>query len=284
MARLSLGDRLMVVPGCGLEWTDVGLHGVRAGVRRRGATSSAPTPTNGRRQLRHLAPGREPALPARHPLEPARCGVTRSLARPNYFDLVPYQLVLHEDLEIKRGNPACGRRPRGTSTCSTSASSPSVGVVSAGVFHKRLNDYIYFFTEEQDDRRGRLRGPRAENGDAATLTGFEVALQNRLSFLPAPFDGLGFYGNYTFTDSEASFPDREGEERVAARPVEARRQPGAPLREGRLLRPGGSQLPRQVHLRSGGDGGGRHLLRQPRAARPRREPAHRDGDFASSPR
>ena len=38
-----------------------------------------------------------------------------------------------------------------------------------------------------------------------------MALQSRLSFLPAPLDGLGFFGNYTFTDSEAVFPDREGE-------------------------------------------------------------------------
>jgi hypothetical protein len=31
--------------------------------------------------------------------------ITRSLARPNYFQLAPDQLILEEDREIERGNP-----------------------------------------------------------------------------------------------------------------------------------------------------------------------------------
>jgi TonB-dependent receptor len=36
----------------------------------------------------------------------------------------------------------------------------------------------------------------------------ELAYQNQLRFLPAPFDGLGLYANYTWTDSAATYPDR----------------------------------------------------------------------------
>ncbi len=50
------------------------------------------------------------------------------------------------------------------------------------------------------------------NGDAASLWGMELAFQNQLRFLPAPFDGLGVYANYTWTDSSAKFPGREGED------------------------------------------------------------------------
>lgn len=40
------------------------------------------------------------------------------------------------------------------------------------------------------------------------MKGLELAFQNQLKFLPAPFDGLGLYANYTFTDSSARFPGR----------------------------------------------------------------------------
>jgi outer membrane receptor protein involved in Fe transport len=38
--------------------------------------------------------------------------------------------------------------------------------------------------------------------------GFEFAYQNRFAKLPAPWDGLGLYFNYTWVDGEADYPDR----------------------------------------------------------------------------
>jgi outer membrane receptor protein involved in Fe transport len=96
----------------------------------------------------------------------------------------------------------------------------SVGVLSAGVFHKRLSDYIYNVAVEE--RRGAVLYDVLEprNSESATLFGVELAFQNQLRFLPAPFDGLGLYANYTFSDSEARFPGREGE--PASLPGQAR--------------------------------------------------------------
>src|SRR5262249_16024083 len=48
------------------------------------------------------------------------------------------------------------------------------------------------------------------NGDAATVSGAEITLQNQLRFLPRPFDGLGVYANYTFTTSSAAIPNHSG--------------------------------------------------------------------------
>jgi TonB-dependent receptor len=48
------------------------------------------------------------------------------------------------------------------------------------------------------------------NGDSATLTGLELALQNQLRFLPVPFKGFGVYANYTLTDSTVQFPNHQG--------------------------------------------------------------------------
>lgn len=39
------------------------------------------------------------------------------------------------------------------------------------------------------------------NGPGASVTGAEIAYQQNLTFLPSPFDGLGFLGNYTYMQS-----------------------------------------------------------------------------------
>ncbi len=41
-----------------------------------------------------------------------------------------------------------------------------------------------------------------ENGGSASVQGFEIAYQQPFTFLPAPFDGFGFQGNYTYVDSD----------------------------------------------------------------------------------
>ena len=43
------------------------------------------------------------------------------------------------------------------------------------------------------------------NGDGANLSGWEINLQQQLSFLPGPLSGLGIYANYTSTNSEADY-------------------------------------------------------------------------------
>jgi TonB-dependent receptor len=208
MAQLSFGDRLTLVPGVRVEWTDVDYTGYRVEYDD-GGDYVGTTPQDGTNSYATWLPG----VNLRYRPDSSsnvRAAVTRSLARPNYFDLTPYQLVLDEDLAIERGNPNLRATTSWNFDLLYERFLPSVGVVSAGVFHKRLNDYIYFFTEKQDISGDiyHVREPR--NGDAATLTGLEVALQDRLSFLPSPFDGLGLYANYTFSHSEAQFPGREG--------------------------------------------------------------------------
>ncbi len=48
---------------------------------------------------------------------------------------------------------------------------------------------------------------RPENGEDGSVSGFEVNYQHALSFLPAPFDGLGVQANYTYADSSTPTPD-----------------------------------------------------------------------------
>jgi TonB-dependent receptor len=206
MAEFFIGDRLMVLPGVRYERTSVDYRGFDVLYDDEGDYAST-RPVTGGDSNGFLLPG----FHLRYALDDStnlRAAATRTLARPNYYDLVPYQLVFQEDGEIARGN--AGVTPTTSSNLDLLLERyfQSVGVVSGGVFYKRLNDYIFpfRFQERQFGELYEVTQPR--NGDSASLWGMEVALQNRLQFLPGPLDGLGIYANYTWTDSSAQFPDR----------------------------------------------------------------------------
>ena len=84
-----------------------------------------------------------------------------------------------------------------------------VGIFSAGVFYKDLTDYIYIFQVDEviDGEDYEVIQPR--NGDKATLAGLEIAFQNQFTNWNGFWGGFGIYGNYTYIDSEAEYPDRE---------------------------------------------------------------------------
>src|SRR5690606_26751729 len=53
-----------------------------------------------------------------------------------------------------------------------------------------------------------IRVTQAQNGEQANLLGFELAYQQRLSFLPGMLKNIIAYANYTYTYSEARIQDR----------------------------------------------------------------------------
>ncbi|MCY3933368.1 MAG: TonB-dependent receptor [Acidobacteria bacterium] len=93
----------------------------------------------------------------------------------------------------------------------------SGGLLSAGVFYKDVSDLTGFgstgriaplavfnpITRETITVEALLTSPVNIDGQ---IEGFELAVHQVFSFLPAPFDGLGVQANYTFTDAT----DEEG--------------------------------------------------------------------------
>ena len=207
MAEFFIGDKLMLLPGVRYERTRIDYLGYEV-LYDDGGDYASTQPVTGSDTTGFLLPG----LHLRYALSGAtnlRAAFTRTLARPNYYDLVPYQLVFQEDGEIARGNSSL--RPTASNNVDLLLERyfASVGVVSGGVFYKRLDDYIFPF-RFQERRFGDLyEVTQPRNGDAASLWGMELAFQNRLTFLPGPFAGVGLYANYTWTDSSARFPDRD---------------------------------------------------------------------------
>jgi TonB-dependent receptor len=75
----------------------------------------------------------------------------------------------------------------------------------AGAFYKDITTFVYAQKTNivVDGQTYQLTSPT--NGGQATIKGVELAYQHLFKTLPAPFDGLGFLANYTYTDTEATY-------------------------------------------------------------------------------
>ncbi|WP_348799081.1 TonB-dependent receptor [Flavobacterium adhaerens] len=160
-----------------------------------------------------------------------RAAATTALARPNYYALAPYVNNIAADKEITAGNPDLEATYSYNYDLMAENYFKSVGILSGGVFYKRLNDFIYNYSDNQyTQEKFATDFPNQENpipagenwsfvqsrnGDIVDVYGFEVALQRQLDFLPGKFlKGFGVYLNYTYTNSEAKgIADEDGNER-----------------------------------------------------------------------
>jgi TonB-dependent receptor len=206
----QLGTSVSLVGGVRVEATNVDYNGFQFNL-----DNNSITPTAGTQSYTDILP----SLNARWDVDRrtvVRAAWTNTLARPNYFDLVPYREISLEDNELSTGNP--GLNPTRSMNLDLMGERyfENVGLVSAGLFHKRITDFIFNFTRFQavDPVTGQtfsqISQPR--NGPSATLTGAEVAFQRQLDFLPGLLRNLGVYANYTFNSSEVSGLDIEGRE------------------------------------------------------------------------
>lgn len=144
---------------------------------------------------------------------------TNSLARPKYYDLVPYFNVKPGDAELSAGNPSLEPVRSTNFDVMIENYFKSVGLVSGGLFYKKLDNFFYTYIDgsyTHDEFAADFPGVKnpinagdnwnfsqRRNGDGATVFGFEVALQRQLDFLPGFWKGFGVYFNYTYTHSKA---------------------------------------------------------------------------------
>lgn len=150
-----------------------------------------------------------------NPLTNIRAALTWSYARPNFSEIIPAQEINREDGVASSGNPALQPVSAINYDLMFEHYFGSVGIVSAGLFHKKLDDFIY--------RRVLFNSPypltgtptvtgidvtQAQNGNNASLDGLELAFQRRLTFIPLLKD-FSVYLNYTYTKSNAKIQSRD---------------------------------------------------------------------------
>jgi len=216
MATMNIGD-LMILGGFRNEITNTEYTGYEVLYDDEGDYVSTTTVTESFDQNHFL-----PMLHLRYAVNPqtnVRAAFTSGLARPNYETLVPFKFINTEDEELEIGNPALIPTTAYNFDLLGEHYLPGIGLVAAGFFYKSFDKII--FEHEFEQVGGDYDGwdvLQSIQGDKASLMGFEFNWQQQLTFLPAPWDGLGIYANYTYTTSTAdissALPDREDNDKL----------------------------------------------------------------------
>lgn len=146
-----------------------------------------------------------------------RAAYTTALNRPRISQLVP--AIEERDRgpgrrEVTLGNPDLDPTYSHNLDLMFDYFLRPLGVVSVGVFYKRLSDVIFSTTglREFEGQEWLVTSP--DNGDGGRVFGVELNWQQVFAMLPSPMDGLGVFANYTYADSKADLPFGFGEVRL----------------------------------------------------------------------
>jgi TonB-dependent receptor len=209
MSRLQM-DKLMILFGVRYEFTKVSYRSSEVIYDFEGEVSEI-NPVRGSTDYGYVLP----QLHLKYKLDDLtnlRFAATQSYARPNFQDIVPSQEI---DLNAREGTIGnANLKPVSASNLDFMAEHyfGTVGIISGGLFYKRMNDFIFNRTTTIDNYPGyediELDITQAENGDRANLFGFEIAYQQNMKFLPGFLKGLSVYANYTLTSSKAKIQSR----------------------------------------------------------------------------
>lgn len=157
-----------------------------------------------------------PGLHLRYALTPKtifRVAYTNTLARPNYFDLVPYRQI-EDQVELSIGNPNLEATTSNNYDLMVERYFGNVGLLSGGLFYKDISDFIVTqsFTDFTFEGTTWDNFSQPINGGNANLFGAELAFQRQMDFISPKLKGLGLYLNYTYTQSEVTDFNFEGRE------------------------------------------------------------------------
>lgn len=147
-----------------------------------------------------------------------RAAWTNTLARPGYYNLVPFSNYSPDNQTLSSGNPNLEATKAMNFDLMLENYFESIGIISVGAFKKNLKDFIYDKTtlNVTDPLYGTLvSSTRPENGGTANVTGIETAFQRQLDFLPGIWKGFGVYANYTFTTSTTTGIEGRGNDKLA---------------------------------------------------------------------
>ncbi|SNS84381.1 MULTISPECIES: TonB-dependent receptor [unclassified Azospirillum] len=135
-----------------------------------------------------------------------RFSVARVLTRPNLGDIAPRLTISNDAPTGSGGNPNLNPYLATQYDATLEWYFAKDAALTGGVFFKKLDSYITARNTQIDvPGRGDIRVTTLTNGGDAEVRGFELAYQQVMSFLPAPFDGLGVQANYTHADVKTEF-------------------------------------------------------------------------------
>lgn len=156
-----------------------------------------------------------PSLHFRYEIDPdriLRASYSTGINRPDFMHTAPYRTIGElETSPVSEGNPDVKAAYAHNLDLSYEHYLRPLCLLSVAAFYKRIEDPLFVASHSESIGDGRSRQvTRPENGKSGQVHGLELAWQQTFDFLPAPFDGLGIYGNYTYAKSRADLPFGEG--------------------------------------------------------------------------
>jgi TonB-dependent receptor len=149
----------------------------------------------------------------------ARAAVSRSLTRPDMYDLRPvinYNVLRPGEMQASGGNPDLKPYKSDNYDLSLEWYLSRSSYASIGGFRKNIKDFVsnaysnlpQHIVNSQNialypDGTVNFQFNAPTNSQSAYAEGLELALQHTFTWLPSPFDGLGFNANATFMHSDA---------------------------------------------------------------------------------
>jgi TonB-dependent receptor len=145
-------------------------------------------------------------------------GYYRSINRPSFQMLAPFELVNRQDTTLYRGNPSLEPVFAHHVDFQADHHLPGLGILSAGLFYMELDNFAVLEQQTIHVREGDfpgfdpmfdeqtteipVRGQTYQNSrQSATVYGMELSWQQNLAFLPGFLGNLGIYANYTWSHS-----------------------------------------------------------------------------------
>ncbi|MFZ1086985.1 MAG: TonB-dependent receptor [Terracidiphilus sp.] len=202
--------KLHLQAGVRFEQTDLKTTGYQVITESDGSWNPGDTtPVNGSKSYLDVLP----SVQAKYSLDQnsdIRASYGRGIARPDPQDLIPYITLDTSQNPAQKGigNPLLIPEHANNVDLLYERYLNPLGLVQAGFFYKALtNPLTSTITPVNDPTYGPTIITQPNNGGSAWVYGIELGYQQRLSFLPGVLGGLGFNGNYTYSNSRAKGVD-----------------------------------------------------------------------------
>ena len=135
----------------------------------------------------------------------------RGLSRPNFSDLVAFANVAPGGVRTLRsiGNPNLRAEKADNLDLLYERTFSSSGLLQAGIYYKNLKDPILPINTSTPDPANPgsfIITTTPQNAGSAYVYGAEIAFQQRFTYLPGLFNGLGLSANYGYSASKVTFP------------------------------------------------------------------------------
>ena len=139
-----------------------------------------------------------------------RMALTTGLSRPGYSSLIPRYIVDDNEKTISKSNPDLIPTRAVSFDLLYEQYTSQLGLLSAGVFYKKLNDLLASSVVLQTINGTEYKVSQPINGGDADVFGVEVAYNQRFSSFGIDFlKPFGIYFNYTYNHSKTNYNGRE---------------------------------------------------------------------------